>query len=115
MAPGYAWPQVCCLPPVPGCSGPSAHATAAWPPLAPPAPPARPFAEPPDVAPVPGLAVPAGSSVPGVRAPVLRSASYAVRVVGPDVFAPRVDTRFSLRPTARHFGRFAGRVRRRRG
>src|SRR5215208_3166754 len=107
--------RVGCLPLVLWGSGPFARATAAWPPLAPPAPPARPFAGLPNVAPVPGSAVPAGSSVPGVRAPVLRSASYAVRVVGPDVFAPRVDNRFSLRPAARRFGRFAGRVRRRRG
>src|SRR5215212_8482015 len=110
-----AWPQVGCLPLDPEYSGPSARATAAWLPLALPARPARLSAQPPNAPPVPGPAVPAGSSVPGVRAPVLRSASYAVRVVDPDVFAPLVDTRFSLRPAARHCGRFAGRVRRLRG
>src|SRR5215207_7881820 len=110
-----AWPQVGCLPLDPVCSGPSALAAAAWLPLAPPAPPARLSAQPPNAPPVPGSTVPVGSSVPGVRAPVPRSASYAVRVVGPDGFAPRVDARFSLRPAARHFGRFAGQVRRLRG
>src|SRR5215203_1395771 len=110
-----AWPQVGCLPLDPVCSGPSARATAAWLPLALPAPPARPSAQPQNAPPVPGSAVPAGSSVPGVHAPVPRSASYAVRVVGPDVFAPLVDTRFSLRPAARRFGRFAGQVQRLRG
>src|SRR5215212_5487215 len=110
-----ASPQVGCLPLDPECSGPSARATAAWLPLAPPAPPARLSAQPPYALPVPGSTVPAGSSVVGVRAPVPRSASCAVRVVGPEVFAPLVDTRFSLRPAARRFGRFSWQVRRLRG
>src|SRR5919112_3706362 len=93
-----AWLHFGCLPLDPVCSGPSARAAAAWLPLALPAPPARPSAQPPYALRVPGLAVPAGYSVLGVRAPAPRSASCAVRGNSPDGFDPLVDTRFSLPP-----------------